>query len=783
MPTQFRTYEVVRLIVMTLTLCIGGISQTTSQDPGWPRTLSKNGTEMVYYQPQVDEWKDYKDLSGRMAVSITPSNGEQAVGVVYFRLRTSVDTERHTVALSNLEISKTSFPSLPQPAAASLDQIVRSFLPLTYSSTISLDRLVASVDKSKVPPRTVETKNDPPKIFVSQGPAILLQLDGEPARTEVKDTKLEAVMNSNFPLFAEKKKNDYYLLVGTLWLTSHGLQGPWTPAKKLPGDVKKITKDPKFKDLGSIPTTVTKGSAQVPQVFYSSMPAELILFKGPPLYAKIETTNLVYATNTDNDVLVHSPTRTFYYLTAGRWFSTLDINSGPWKYASPNLPEDFSKIPRSSPAARILMFVPGTPEAADAVLMAQVPTKVVLDPKKAAAQVKVSYAGDPQFKPIEGTALQYATNTAEKVIRVGSDYYVCYQGAWFKSSSPQGPWQIAESVPKEIYSIPASSPVYNVTYVTQTTTSDGDVEASYTAGYMGMFVTGMAVGAVIGWGTGYYYPPYYYPAYGYYYGYPRTYGVGYYGAYGGGYGVYGPYGGARYGAGYNPATGTYGRGASAYGPYGSARAGQAYNPYTGSYARGASASTAYGSRRVAESYNPNTGTYRATRQSSSPYAQWGSSAVSRGGETAVGRHYSDSRGTVGSVQTSTGGAAVGARGASGAGAVGRSASGDLYAGRDGNVYKQSGGSWQQYNNGNWQNVDAPSSAAGQRAQEFQQQRGTDSAGSRADTSQMQNLNRDFDSRQRGSAQSERFQSSQRSSSFSSGSRSYSGGRRAGGRRR
>ena len=101
------------------------------------------------------------------------------------------------------------------------------------------------------------------------------------------------------------------------------------------------------------------------------------------------------------------------------------------------------------------------------------------------------------------------------------------------SASALGPWTTASSVPQVIYTIPPSSPVYSVTYVTQVTTSSGDVQSSYTAGYLGAFVMGAAVGAIVTSGTGYYYPPYVgYPAYGYpvYHPYPTPYGV--YGAYG-----------------------------------------------------------------------------------------------------------------------------------------------------------------------------------------------------------------------------------------------------------
>src|SRR4030095_7607189 len=168
-----------RIILLALVLSPAAtLFAQAKQDPGWPRRLEKNGTELVYYQPQVDEWKDYKTLSGRMAVSVQSKGSDQGVGVVYSSMQTATNVDKHTVALTNLDIAKTSSPSLPQPAAASMDQIVRSFMPPTFATTISLDRLVASVDKSKVPPRTVDIKNDPPQIFVSERPAILLQLDG-----------------------------------------------------------------------------------------------------------------------------------------------------------------------------------------------------------------------------------------------------------------------------------------------------------------------------------------------------------------------------------------------------------------------------------------------------------------------------------------------------------------------------------------------------------------------------------------------------------------------------
>ena len=43
---------------------------------------------------------------------------------------------------------------------------------------------------------------------------------------------------------------------------------------------------------------------------------------------------------------------------------------------------------------------------------------------------------------------------------------MCYQGVWFVGKSASGPWEVANSVPQQIYQIPVSSPAHHVTYVT-----------------------------------------------------------------------------------------------------------------------------------------------------------------------------------------------------------------------------------------------------------------------------------------------------------------------------
>lgn len=799
------------------------------QDPGWPRQMTRNGATLIYYQPQVDSWSNFAQLRFRMAVSLTPSGGKAALGVVSVAAQTNNDVDTHNVTISDLTITNTSFPGLDPAQAKNMDELARTFLAPGSSVTISMDRLVALSNRGTQPSATVAVNNTPPQIFVSYSPAILLQVEGQPTKASVPNTKLQFIVNSNFPVFFDPDGSRYYLYTGKQWLTASDLSSTWLATTKIPKDMSKVPSDPAWSDLKSA-VPAPKYSGTVPAVFFSNGPAEVLLFQGQPNYANIPGTRLVYAANTESDVFLYSPTRQVYFLAAGRWFTAPSL-SGPWTFATNELPPDFSRIPRNSPAARVLVSVPGTEQASDAVLLAQIPTTVVVNPTAAAAKVNVTYYGTPQFVPINGTTMQYATNTADKVIQVGDLYYLCLQGIWFMSTTPQGPWQTATSVPSQIYTIPPSSPVYNVTYVTQTTTSNGNVQASYTAGYLGAFVVGATVGAVIAGGTGYYYPPYVgccFGAYPYYRPYPSTYGVGSYynpytGAYGAARGVYGPYGGVTGAASYNPYTGTYARGATAYGPYGSRSAAAAYNPYTGSYARAGSVSTAYGSAGAAAGYNPYTHTGAATRQASSPYGSWGSSVVSNGNQWAAAQHTSNASGTYGSMQTSAGGRAYGASTANGTAYAGKAANGDMYAGSDGNVYKNSNGSWQKYDNGSWNTVTPPTQQqvqskaqsyqqqhpntnyqqeaqqrtqsyqqqhpdtnyqqqAQQRAQSYQQQR-PENANNWAQRSSSEGsdhwggLNQDWQNRQRGDYQTSRFQGFQRSGG------GWGGGERGGGWRR
>jgi hypothetical protein len=283
---------------------------------------------------------------------------------------------------------------------------------------------------------------------------------------------------------------------------------------------------------------------------------------------------------------------------------------------------------------------------------------------------------------------------------------------------------LAASVPPVIYTIPPSSPLYNVTYVKVYGATPSAVTYGYTAGYLMGFVSA----GVMVYGTGYYYPPVVLPGpVPIYYPYPTSYvgNLAYNpatGAWARGGTVYGPYGGvATGGTYYNPTTGAYGRAGAAYGPYGEARGFSYYNPSTGGYARGGATWNASGGYAQGSYYNPRTGVSGSTTQNANPYARWGSSTFAGPNQTVHTESGSNARGSAGAFTSTTGAEGAGYRGAGGntGGAV-RTQSGDVYAGHDGNAYQHTSNGWSKWSNGGWQPVTPPagtSSATRQQAPE------------------------------------------------------------------
>ena len=685
------------VLTMLLLSAMSVTASAASDDQGWPRVFQKDGKELTVYQPQVDFWKDYKTLHARFAIAVKAgAKKEERYGVAETEAQTVVDQEARTVALIP-KSRELRFPNTSDSEAAALRAVADELYPPGQALVVSLDRILACLDPKEQPQQqAVELNYDPPRIFFSDKPAILVMFMGEPQLKPVsKDAPaLMFAVNTNWDVFYDTTSQRYFLLDGDAWLTTGDLvKGAWTAATDLPESLGTLPADENWAEVrANVPG---KTYQNPPRIFVSTEPAELIQTHGEPGFSPIPGTKLMRVANTDSDLFLSTADNVYNLLVAGRWFRAVGLDAA-WTSASADLPADFARIPDSDPSAHVKSSVPGTVEAQDAILLASIPkaTEVAVGQ---APQAEAVYDGEPKFATIPSTTVQYAVNSPQQVFLVDGGYYWCSQGTWLTSSSPNGPWTFCTTVPAAIYSIPPSHPSHNVTYVTVQSSTPSTVVYTQTAGYSGeyvaatgvlMFGAGMLVGALIAddWDDDhhYYYPPYPVP---YSYGCGARYSYAYGGYYRGA-AAYGPYGGAGAAARYNPATGTYSRGAYAYGPEGSASVRQAYNPYTGARGGAVRVDTDYGSAGRGAAYNPSTGT------------------AARGG------YRSNDQGTVAGVRTNRGTGAVGWDTDNGQGAVVKGRGDNVYAGKDGTVYKRDdSGEWQSNSGSGWESVDKPERAS------------------------------------------------------------------------
>ncbi len=691
----------------------------------FPRQISSDSGSVVVHVPQIDSWQDFAVVEGRFAIEVTPAGSDQTtLGVAEFRADTDPNLEQRVVAIENVEITVTSFPVEDDEERLELDGIVRGAAQ-QRTHFVPLDVVLSYIAPDASVPDTEGLSFDPPPIFYSDSPAILVMTDGEPLLAPIPDSRLQYVVNTNWDLFHYRER-EWYLRVDNRWIKADELSGEWQVDNSLPRDFGKLPEDDNWAEVRSaIPPT--RSDEAVPTVLVSDRPSELIVTNGPPRFTEFAAPGLEYVTNTERDLFRYE--QKIYYLVSGRWFIS-DTMYGPWEYVA-ELPEAFAAIPSDHDKGHVRAAIPNTDEARMAVLEASIPRKATVS-RDAGDNVNAFFQGEPQFELIPSTSIERAVNSYNDILKVDDVFYMCDNAVWYVSGSSDGPWLVADSIPAVIYTIPPSSPSYHVTHVHVYDSDEDYVSTGYTSGYFGVHVSfGVAM-----YGSGYYYPSYYgyypyggYPYYPYYYPYPYSYGSA---------------------AWYNPNTGMYGRSASVYGPYGGYGRGASYNPQTGAYARGEAVwdSNEIAGRGIA--YNPRTGTGVATNRYYNEDGGWGESLIThndrwvetqsqwtgdsrqtrfetsegltgeidrqRQGDTVVGStnlQRGDQSLETGSLRNDQG-SVVGARTGDGRqGFVGRNDEGDLYAGRDGQVYRRTDDGWQQNSGDGWSTVDVPDERAAQ----------------------------------------------------------------------
>jgi len=487
----------------------------------WPQEIKTSKGVVIIYQPQPETLKD-DQLSARAAVSIERNNSDKLIfGAIWFNARLQIDRSERSATIADVKITNVRIPEAGDKKLTEFKSLLETEIP-KWNLHISMEQLLASIkleDQRINASQKINTA--PPEIIFMQEPAILITIDGEPAMQDIPQRSLKRIVNTPYTIIFSPTEKLYYLNADkNVWYTASDLSADWAVAKEVSRAISDLEPEqPKNKANETTTAEENKKPGPAPKIIIRTKPAELISATGKAEFKPLDgVKDLLYMSNTESDVLLDINKQKYYVLLAGRWYISSKMQ-GPWTYvAGESLPKYFTTIPEDSNMGTVLYAVPGTDIAKEAVLDAQIPQTAAIN--RSLANLEVEYDGEPVFKPILSTALSYAVNTATPVIKVsGSLYYAVDNAVWFAATSPKGKWTIATSVPDEIYTIPADSPMYNITFVKIYKAEPEVVYVGYTPGYTYTYIYGSS----IVYGTGYYYPGWYHHGY-----YPRPATWGYY---------------------------------------------------------------------------------------------------------------------------------------------------------------------------------------------------------------------------------------------------------------
>jgi hypothetical protein len=509
---------IVRMLVVLAVLLMGAASSAMGEDVGaWPRDVKVDSGIITVYEPQIDSLKG-DSLTGRAAVAYkAKAGGEPVFGATWFTGKVNIDRDEGKVRYRSLEMTEVRFPKGNETAETDFTNVVKNSFT-TWNLTSSIESLKTSLAASDTEAKAAsELKNNPPSIVYRDRPALLVIIDGKEQLQPIEKSKYESVINTPYPLIKDSGDGSFHLNAASgVWYIAKSVDGPWTYNSDPVADLVAMVEQRKESDTSSADSADKEGSdvkitsETAPEVVVVHEPTELVVSEGEAKFAPL-TGDLLAMSNSDSSVFMDVTEQQYYMVISGRWYQASSMKS-EWKYIeSDSLPESFAKISDDSKYADVKAYVAGTDEAREALVDAQIPQTATVT--RETVDIKVVYDGKPQFEKVDGTALQFAVNCSETVIKADSSFFLVKEAVWYLSKGPDGPWIVSDHAPPGIDKTKPSNPVYNTKYVYVYDSTPEVVYVGYTPGYMCSYV----YGPTIVYGTGYYYHPWITP----YYYYPR----------------------------------------------------------------------------------------------------------------------------------------------------------------------------------------------------------------------------------------------------------------------
>lgn len=189
-----------------------------------------------------------------------------------------------------------------------------------------------------------------------------------------------------------------------------------------------------------------------PKIIYRDKPTSLVILDGEPKIKKDKDLDAERVLNSPN--LIFKEGNQWNMYEGGTWYKSSQVTVGwtPEESMSAKVKSINEQIKKQEKEANDGKAPTEKPVVTDIIVSTE-PAELI------------QTEGAPQYKPIEGTTLQYASNTKNDIIKTADGtIFILVAGRWYKSSSLNGPWTFngSDKMPAEFAKIPEGSAKDNV---------------------------------------------------------------------------------------------------------------------------------------------------------------------------------------------------------------------------------------------------------------------------------------------------------------------------------
>ena len=214
-----------------------------------------------------------------------------------------------------------------------------------------------------------------------------------------------------------------------------------------PGGARTVSLDYLITALGFAQAAARQGTHGLkhtpPEIIWATNRAVLVVIDGDPVLRPVPGGSLDRVVNTPALMVHEKGSAKFYLAGDGQWFAANSVR-GPWSLVQ-------------VPPAEVAALSPEKP-AGDATAAGQPPPRIIVSTRPAELLMTDSL---PDFRPIRGTALQYAADSDSQLFfdTKNREAYLLLSGRWFKAASLQGPWTHVppRDLPADFAKIPPGS--------------------------------------------------------------------------------------------------------------------------------------------------------------------------------------------------------------------------------------------------------------------------------------------------------------------------------------